>query len=72
MRQIVISLAYLCTTLQIMQIKCDTICKHEGDEIGIVLDDKCFCANSKDMSKVIYKVPKYGGQVAEKKKSYYD
>lgn len=67
----VFSIAYLCTTLDIMRIKCSVVCNQDGDEIGIVIEDKCYCGNSRDISKVIYRVPKNSGQASEKKKVNY-
>lgn len=39
-------------------IICSTICVHDGDELGVMIKDKCYCANSRDTSKIIVKVPK--------------
>lgn len=53
-----------------LNIICRTVCVHEGDEKGVIIDNKCYCANYKDLSKIIVRVPKNGGLVAEKKKPY--
>lgn len=37
-------------------IVCNTICKQDGDELGIIVKDKCYCANARDIDKVITKV----------------
>lgn len=40
-----------------IQIVCRTVCLQDGDEIGIVLNKKdCYCANKRDVSKVILRV----------------
>lgn len=39
-------------------IVCHTICTQEGDEIGIIVNDKCICGNSRDISKVPLKLPR--------------
>lgn len=44
-------------------IICKTICIHEGDQLGIIIKDKCYCANERDTSKVIVKVPKQANPV---------
>lgn len=41
-------------------IICNTVCKHDDDEMGIVLNDKCYCANYRDLNKYTIKVPKNG------------
>lgn len=53
-----------------LNIICNTVCKHEGDEKGVVIKGKCYCANYRDLDKIIVKVPKQGGLVAEKRKPY--
>lgn len=44
-------------------IICETVCKHDDDEMGVVINDKCYCANYRDLSKFTIKVPKRGKMV---------
>ena len=44
-------------------IICNTVCKHDDDELGIILNDKCYCANYRDLDKYTIKVPKRGRMV---------
>jgi hypothetical protein len=53
-----------------LNIICKTICKQDGDELGIVIKDKCYCANYRSLDKIVIRVPKNGGLVAEKRKPY--
>lgn len=43
-----------------IEITCDILCKTDGDERGIIISDKCYCANSRDMGKFVVRVPKQG------------
>jgi hypothetical protein len=52
-------------------IICSTVCVHEGDELGVMIKDKCYCANSRDVSKIITRVPKNGAVVINKPQPRY-
>lgn len=47
--------AYPCDEKHII---CSVVCIQDGDEIGVMIKDKCYCANVRDTSKIIVKVPK--------------
>jgi hypothetical protein len=42
---------------------CDIICKTDGDELGIIYNNYCYCSNKRDMSKFVLKLPKIRGFV---------
>ncbi len=64
----VLLVAYDSDACNELNIICKTTCKLDGDDKGIVIDNKCYCANYKDLNHIAIKVPKNGGLVAEKKK----
>lgn len=47
-------------------IICSVVCVQDGDELGVMIKDKCYCANSRDVSKIITKVPKNGAVIISK------
>lgn len=51
-------------------VVCQTVCRQDGDQLGVVIDKKCFCANQRNVDDIFVKVPKHGGTVAEKRKPY--
>jgi hypothetical protein len=53
-----------------LKIVCKTVCQQDGDELGLVIDNKCYCANQRDVSKLVTKVPK-NGQVIQNKVSFW-
>ncbi len=57
---LIVSLAFACDERAII---CNTVCQHDDDEIGIILNNKCYCANSKDVSKFVIRVPKHGAMI---------
>lgn len=59
--------AYPCDTKKII---CDTICKTDGDEMGVVISDKCWCSNQRDITKFYTKVPKNGRVIVSKTPTY--
>lgn len=59
----------LCAYLDIV---CKTVCQQDGDELGVIINNSCYCANKRDVSKIIVRVPKNGGQIQTKKPSYYE
>jgi len=38
------------------QIICETVCYQDGDEAGFVIKGQCYCANKRDVTKIITKV----------------
>lgn len=73
---IIIGLFILLTSLDSdacneLNIVCKTVCVHDGDELGIVIKDKCYCANYRSLDKIVIRVPKNGSLVADKKKTNY-
>lgn len=76
MRLVLISLFILslCTINKDL-IVCQTVCAQDGDEIGIIINSKCFCANSRDVSKVLVRVGNTRGKMIyseEEKLKYID
>lgn len=53
---------------------CKTICAQDGDDLGIVLNKKCYCANYRNVDDVFTKVPKHGRAIIteQKQKSFWD
>lgn len=39
---------------------CDVLCKTDGDERGILISNSCYCANPRDISKFVTRVPRQG------------
>lgn len=66
----VLLVAYDSKACNELNIICKTVCKQDGDELGIVIKDKCYCANYRSLDKIVIRVPKNGGLVAEKRKPY--
>lgn len=63
------TIALACNELNVI---CRTTCYHDGDQKGIVIDGKCYCANYRNLDDVIVKVPKNGAMVkTEQKKSLF-
>lgn len=52
----------LCTALEVLEIKCKTICAQDGDEYGVIIDNKCVCGNVRDTSKVVFKLGNLKGK----------
>jgi len=38
------------------ELICSIVCKHDGDEVGILIKDKCFCGNARDIEKIVPRV----------------
>lgn len=53
-----------------LNIICKTICVHDGNDKGIVIQGKCYCADYRPLDKIIARVPKNGGLIAEKRKPF--
>lgn len=53
-----------------IKMTCDIICKTDGDEAGFMINNKCYCSNQRDLSKIIVKVPKNGKVVIDKNRRY--
>lgn len=60
---------YACDELK---ITCNVICRTDGDEAGFVIGKDCFCANKRNLSHIVVKVPKNGRAIIDKTKSYGD
>ena len=52
------------------EIICKTVCIHDGDETGFIINNRCICGNERDIKKIVARVPKYGKQIETKR--YYD
>ena len=76
MKYLIFALVYLVNvrtySCNEMSIICKTVCAQDGDDKGIVIDNKCYCANYRDLSKIIARVPLNGGLVANKPKRIWD
>jgi hypothetical protein len=48
-------------------IVCSVVCKQDGDDKGVMIADKCYCANVRDLSRINTYVPK-SGQVIHPRK----
>lgn len=57
----------LIAAVQIDQIVCSAICVQDGDELGVWVNSQCYCANKRDLSKIIPRVPKNGAAILNKK-----
>jgi len=51
-----LTFALACSPLDIQKIKCDTICKQDGDDIGVTIKGICYCSNKRDTKKVPFKL----------------
>lgn len=46
------------------KIVCHTVCVQDGDDIGVIINSKCYCGNARDVSKVILKLNRdFKGQI---------
>lgn len=72
MRLILFSLFYFLTVkvhaCDKMNIVCKVVCMHDGDQRGVVIDSKCYCANQRDVNQFFVRVPKNGRAVITEKK----
>lgn len=53
-------------------IICETLCKADGDEIGVLIKGECVCGNKRDLGKYVYKIAVKGSSFQDKRKYYYD
>lgn len=51
-----ISMAIACSPIDVLKIKCETICLQDGDDMGIIHKNKCYCANQRDISKAVMRL----------------
>ena len=74
MKIIIFALFYLVTVrvnaCDKMNIVCNVVCMHDGDQRGVVISDKCYCANLRDVNQFFVRVPKSGGMVKTEPKRY--
>jgi hypothetical protein len=54
MMALIFTLALACDHNKIV---CQTVCSQDGDQIGVIIDQKCYCANQRDLSKIVSRVP---------------
>jgi hypothetical protein len=38
------------------QIVCETLCLQDGDELGVIINKACYCANKRDTSAIVQRV----------------
>lgn len=58
-----------------LKIICESVCAQDGDEKGILIGQDCYCANKRDLKKILTKVNsnfKVTTLIDEKKITYYD
>lgn len=67
MRKTALIIALLCNYKLIV---CNTICQQDGDFLGLLINDECFCANPRDVSKMNVKVPTGQGTYIKDKKTF--
>ncbi len=65
MLALLLSIALACNEPLIV---CQTVCLQDGDSKGLLIDNQCYCANPRDISKIIVRVPKANGSVYPKSK----
>ena len=67
--------SYLCIIMLVVcsnfEFACKIICVQDGDEIGVAIDNECYCANKRDITKIITRVPKNGKTIKVKYDSQY-
>ena len=39
-----------------LEIICQTVCRQDGDAGGVIIKNTCYCANPRDVSKIIFKI----------------
>ena len=66
---LLLSFAFACDNLKAV---CHTVCLHDGDQMGIVLNQNCYCANARDVTKIVTTVPKTITYKDNKKRSWLD
>ena len=61
----------LCAYLDVV---CKVTCIQDGDDKGVLIDNQCYCANKRDLSKILIKVPSQGAvyKDAPKARSYFE
>lgn len=69
MLALLLSFAFAC---DVNLIVCQTVCAQDGDDRGVLIDKKCYCANPRDTAKVIARVPKSYTKKDEPKKHWLD
>ncbi len=38
------------------QIVCETLCAQDGDDLGVIINKACYCANRRDTSAIVHRV----------------
>lgn len=65
-----IILLILCAS--VFEIKCDTICKQDGDDLGFVLKNKCYCGNLRDIQHIPIKINRAYNPDPKPPRGYYE
>lgn len=55
-----IILIFCVTAAMEFEIACKYSCKADGDDTYLVKDGICYCANRKDINKIVLKIPQKG------------
>jgi hypothetical protein len=60
-----------CDTLNTV---CQTTCRHDLDDLGVVIKGKCYCANYRNLDDIFAKLPTHGKVVIDKeqKRSFWE
>lgn len=68
---LLISASFACDTFNTV---CNTVCIHDGNDRGIVVNKKCYCADFRDLNDVFAKMPTHGKVVVDKepKRSFWE
>lgn len=64
---LLLNLALACNEKEII---CQTICKADGDELGVLVKGQCICGNKRELGQYVYKVAVKGTVIKDRK--YYD
>lgn len=38
------------------ELVCKVVCQQDGDDLGIIVNDRCYCANFRNVDKVVIRV----------------
>lgn len=42
----------VCSAAEQFKLRCEVVCEQDGNELGIVLNNRCYCADSRDIKRV--------------------
>lgn len=50
----ILVLALVCVNA--VDLTCKVVCRQDGDELGVIIDSRCYCANQRDITRIIPRV----------------